>query len=139
MTIHSHTNKDLEDFVRFLPTLDKDVSRLNLIETFSNPRTILLVSDDRDYSLFEWFNDSVYTGHYFFRSRGREAKKVGREMISYLFKTYPFIQMIRGLTPLEYLGARWMNKQLKFKSHGIVQTDCGPHELVMLTKEDWNE
>lgn len=85
-------------------------------------------------SLFERGSDGIYTGHYFFAVRGREALKLGKEMLTRVFEETS-IKVIRGLTPLQKLGARWMSRQLGFKSYGVVGTDNGPCELFILIKE----
>jgi len=99
---------------------------------------IALANEDGDVALFEYYLPGVVTGHYFFKARARQAVKVAKEMLEELFTGDYDVKVIRGLTPLEKLGARWMNKQLKFNSYGVVQTEAGPCELVILTKEEWS-
>jgi len=98
---------------------------------------IALVNEDKDVALFEREIPGIVTGHYFFVSRGRAAVRVAKEMLKEAFTKDYDIKVIRGLTPLQKLGARWMNKQLGFKSYGVVNTIAGPCELVILTKEEW--
>lgn len=96
-----------------------------------------LSNDNGDIALFEYEYDGVYSGHYFFFSRGKEAVKAAKSLLKSFWTMNEDAKVIRGLTPLENLGARWMNKQLKFKSYGVIKTSVGPCELVILTKEEW--
>lgn len=89
-----------------------------------------------DLSLFEKVSESLYEGHYFFESRGKEALRVAQEMLAYFIQKFE-PQAIKGLTPLEHLGARWLSRKLGFKGYGVVQTPVGPCELFILTKKDW--
>lgn len=107
------------------------------VSWLANPLNICLTNGEGDFSLFERELPHVVTGHYFFKSRGRQAVRIAREMLAEAFLGAYEIELIRGLTPLQKLGARWMNKQLGFKSYGVVQTLVGPCELVMLTKQEW--
>ena len=64
-----------------------------------------------DFALFEYVNKGVYTGHYFFKSRGKRAVERGRDLLHEAFMGGHGIKAIRGLSPLEKLGARWLNRQ----------------------------
>ena len=97
------------------------------------------LTDGRNYSLFERELPHVVTGHYFFLDRGKEAISIAKEMLREAFNGDYNIDIIRGLTPLENLGARWMSKHIGFTSYGVVQTMLGPCELVILTKKEWEE
>lgn len=98
----------------------------------------IALTDGENVSLFGRLSDGIYTGHYFFVARGKAAVKVSFEMLDYLFKETD-IQIIRGLTPLHKLGARWMNRRLGFKGVGAIDTPQGPCELFVLTKKDYTE
>lgn len=93
---------------------------------------------ESDLSLFEKISDEVYEGHYFFQSRGKKALRTSQEMLSYFVDEFK-PRIIKGLTPLENLGARWMSRQLGFKSYGVVQTVAGPCELFIMTEQDWSK
>lgn len=106
-------------------------------EWLSNDENVALTNSRGDISLFERELPGVVTGHYFFHSRGHHAVRAAKEMLEEIFTGDYDVKLIRGLTPLEKLGARWMNKQLGFTSYGVVQTKVGPCELVILTKQEW--
>jgi len=100
---------------------------------------VALTNEYGDVSFFERELPFVVSGHYFFFSRGKQALTEAKKMLREAF-TGPYnIEVIRGLSPLQKLGARWMNKQLGFRSYGVVQTMAGPCELVILTKTEWLE
>lgn len=104
-------------------------------EWIDNPLNIALINDNQDISLFEFEAPGVVSGHYFFWSRGKIAVKAAKEFLNEIF-TYD-IKVVRGITPITNLGARWVNRQLGLKSYGIVQTTVGPCEIIILTKQEW--
>jgi hypothetical protein len=104
-----------------------------------NPANVALTNEDGDVSLFErqLGLPGTVCGHYFFHSRGKKARETAVAMLKQAF-TGPYnITTIIGLTPLDNLGALWMNKQLGFKSYGQVDTETGMCEFVVLTKHEW--
>ncbi len=115
-----------------------DYCAFDIEEWVNNPRNIAL-GEDNDLALFEYEKEGVYTGHYFFnRRKGREAIKLSKAILQELFTNEQFnIKIIRGLTPLENLKARWMSRHVGFKSYGAIQTLLGPCELFILTKDEW--
>lgn len=105
-------------------------------EWLDKPDNIAVTDGEDDYGLFELGLDEVYTGHYFFVRRGKAAKILAREMLEFFFNTTN-AKAVRGLTPLGKIGARWMSRQLGFKSYGVIQTIAGPCELFILTRKEW--
>lgn len=97
---------------------------------------IALINDNGDIALFEWEARGCYSGHYSFKSRGRKAIDSGKAFLDEVFDPCYNVEVIRGLTPLENLGARWMSRQLGFTSYGPVKTDIGPHEIFILTRKE---
>lgn len=97
------------------------------------PENLMITDGKGNVSLFELGSDGIYTGHYFFVVRGKAALSLAREMVTFFFDNTE-AKAIRGLTPLQKLGARWMSRQLGFKGHGVVNTENGPCELFILTK-----
>ena len=102
------------------------------------PTNIALVNDNEDVALFEIGFKDVYTGHYYFKSRGREAIKVARQFLDELFNTCYNIDVILGLTPISNLPARWLSRQVGFKSHGLVQGPKRHYEMFIITKKEFN-
>jgi hypothetical protein len=93
-----------------------------------------IIFDERGGACFAWRGPGIFEGHSFFLVRGREALSAGREAISLLD-----YRMIWGLTPTKngnadwFRSVRWFNRQLGFKSHGMIDTpDQGRCELFVL-------
>lgn len=98
--------------------------------------TNVALEDNGSFGVFEFLYPGVYTGHYFFKARGKEAKAIANKMLHEMFYKYG-AKVIRGLTPIEHKGALWMNRQLGFKRYEMVDTSAGPHYIFILTKEDF--
>lgn len=106
-------------------------------EWLANEENVCLTDGNGNFTLFQRFSPEVVMGHYFLEARGREALKLCRAFLEEIF-TGPYdVSIIQGITPKNKLGALWMNRQLGFKSTGTVETEIGPHELVVLTKLQW--
>lgn len=117
----------------------KSEDQVDPIEWLSNPDNIVLQNDRGDLALFEKGVKNIYSGHYFFQSRGREAIKAGTEFLDNLFNTCYNIPVLMGLVPLTNLGARWLSRQIGFKSHGVVHSSVRPYEMFIITKKEFNE
>lgn len=89
-------------------------------------------------SMFEYDSPGVYYGHYFFHERGRSAVDLAKNMLWRVFQL-PGIQVIKGLTPITNLGARWLSRHIGFNSHGLTDTKVGLCEIFILTKEEYNK
>lgn len=109
------------------------------IEWLSDPDNIVLQNDKGDVMLFEHGIRDIYSGHYFFKSRGRQAIQSAIEILDELFNTCYNIPVIMGLVPLTHLGARWLTRHIGFKSYGVQRTSQRPYELFIITKEEFNE
>jgi hypothetical protein len=85
-------------------------------------------------------NPSTVFGHYFFWSRGRQARDEGKQFLEEIFTTPEYnVEVILGLTPVEHKGALWMNKQLGFTEIGQTDSIVGQLKIVMLTKKQWEQ
>jgi hypothetical protein len=101
-----------------------------------NPDNIALINDKGDVGLFETCSLMVYSGHYFFLSRGKEAVLTAKEMMALIFDKYR-AEAIRGLVAEDHLASRWMARHLGFKSYGMVDTATKPHELFVMTRSEF--
>ena len=104
-------------------------------EWLEDNKNVALINDRGDVALFEYYSKGVYTGHYFFWSRGKEAVSSAEDFLSEFFTEYD-VEVLQGWTPLVNRGARWMNKRLGFKSYGVLLFE-DPCEHVMMTKQEW--
>lgn len=100
---------------------------------------IALTNKNEDLALFELSEDGIYTGHYFFNSRGKEAYEAAQKFLKEIFSKQYDVKVIRGLTPLDKKGALWMNRRLGFIEYGDIDTPDGPCRLVLLTRPEWIE
>jgi hypothetical protein len=103
--------------------------------------TVALINDNDDIALFERQQHnpiSVY-GHYFFWSRGKEARKAAKEFLKEAFTGDYGIEIILGLTPVTNKGALWMNRQLGFRELETIPTFIGDVRFVQLTKKEWEQ
>lgn len=104
----------------------------------SDPKNIALMNENGDLALFEPRIKNQYSGHYFFQSRGRKAIEAGKGFLDELFNSCYNIGTLTGFTPLDNKPARWMSRQLGFKSYGEVSLDDMIFELFIITKEEFN-
>ena len=110
---------------------------INPTDWLKEPHNIALKNDKGDVSLFQYSQDKVFIGHYFFFSRGREAITAAEEFLEELFTKY-HVEVIQGWTPLLNRKARWMSKRLGFKSYGVIHA-AEACELFIMTKQEWKQ
>jgi hypothetical protein len=96
---------------------------------------MLIENDDVGLATFEYFG--LYTVHWFYESRGRDAIGVAKRMIKWMFDNTG-CQVIRGLTPIDIKPARWLAKHVGLKSYGTVSFADETCELMMTTKDTFN-
>jgi hypothetical protein len=100
-----------------------------------SPGNIMWVEGDNvGLATFEY--PGVYNAHWFFNVRGRQALALAKAMLDHHFKETD-ARTIRGLTPVEYKGARWLARQIGMKSYGELEFPDGPYEMFFLTREDF--
>lgn len=116
---------------------DADIpSELDVVAWVSNPNNISLIDNFGNVALFEDCGGQTYSGHYFFVSKGKEAKDQALEALDLMFNKY-HAEVIKGLTPLTHRAALYMNGQLGFRRYGETPTPKGLHAIVVLTKADF--
>lgn len=111
-----------------------DEIRLDAPDWIRNPDNIGMVDDRGNVGMFGIFTPGVYTGHYFFKDRGKQARDVAVDMLSKMFET---ARVIRGLTPLDNRPAVWMTRHLGFKEVDVVDTWVGPCAVFIMTREEF--
>lgn len=109
------------------------------IDWIADPNNIALVNDQGDMALFEIGLKHIYTGHYYFKSRGRQAIDAGHEFLDAIFNTCYNINVVMGLTPIDNRAARWMSRRLGFKSYGDQQIGDQHFEMFIITKKEFNQ
>ena len=104
-------------------------------EWFDDPGNTALIDENENLFLLE--GEEVPSLHYFFKSRGRDAVRAAKAFLAYYFDGGG--RAVKGLTPVDKKGARWLSRQIGGKSYGIVYTIHGDFELFILTKEEHYE
>lgn len=110
------------------------------VEWVSNPVNLVLEIDD-DLALFEYGlpDKRIYSAHYFFKSRGKQAMQAAKAFLDEVFNSCYNIDVIMGLTPVEHRAARWMNRRMGATSYGIEEVHGKEFELFILTKKEFND
>lgn len=108
---------------------------INYEDWLAHPNNIMLVEGE-DIGLVVHNYPGVCTGHWFYKSRGRDALRCGERMIDHLFDKYG-MKAIRGITRVDLKAARWAARQVGFTSYGILEMDDGEYELFCLTKDEF--
>lgn len=99
---------------------------LSVFELIADERNVFLVDGDNG-AAFLWRGPGVFEGHSFFKARGREAITLGSRMLESMAGQ---ASLIWGTTPAKLRAARWFNRQIGFRSLGMVETpDLGLCEL----------
>lgn len=119
----------------FLGTEEK----VDPIEWLSDPVNIVFENEVGDLALFEYGfpTKKVYSGHYFFQSRGRQAVKAAKDFLDELFKPCYNIHILMGLVPADNLAAKWMTRRVGFKDYGPEEIDGKQYELFIITKKEF--
>jgi len=107
----------------------------DLEEWLEDDENICLREGD-DLGVFQYEYPGVFTGHYFFESRGRTALTHAQSILKELFVNYG-ARTVRGLTPTGHVAAKWMNRQLGFKPYGEMEMEEGDYELYCLTLDEF--
>lgn len=109
-------------------------------EWLANPTNIALENEYGDIALFEYGlpNKQIYSGHYYFKSRGRQAIQSARDFLDELFNSCYNISIVLGLIPIQNRAARWITRQLGFTSYGLETLHDKEYELFILTKKEFN-
>lgn len=127
--MRTYNTSYIRDIVEYLPIVGFEP--LSFILDHNN----IVIKNGSDYGVFEFTTFGTYTGHYFFKSRGRAAIESGKKILTELFDEHGACLVI-GFTPCEYKAAKWMNRQLGFKAGPIVDTPEGPCQMFTLLKRN---
>jgi hypothetical protein len=113
-----------------------DKISLDVDAWLASPLAIALSDEEGNIGLFEECSPHVYSGHYFFKDKGKAAKELSIEMLRWVFDEKAG-KVVRGLTPVENRPAAWMARHLGFKSYGDVDTWVGPCTIFIMTKDEF--
>lgn len=116
-----------------------EINDLNPREWLMNEANVAVVTKSGDLALFEraGLASHVVAGHFFFKSRGKEAIASAKEILKEAFKTGPGITMIVGLVPKDKKHVSAITRRLGFSYNGDVGPDSSLCEYFTLSKFDW--
>lgn len=120
----------------------EEIEGLDVQDWLSFEGNVALTNEHDDIAMFERVAavPSAVYGHYFFWSRGKQARAVAKEFLKEIFTTEEYgVETILGLTPVDHRGALWLNKQLGFKEVDQLDSVVGELKMVMLTKKEWEQ
>lgn len=80
----------------------------------------------------------MYTLHWFYKSRGKEALKVCKRMIEKLIAEQD-VKVLRGVIHMDNKPSRFLAKRMGFQRVSIEEFLDGPNELIYMTKEVFNQ
>lgn len=114
------------------------VAEATLEEWWANPSHLMFV-EGKNVGLATCEYPGVYTVHWYFDVRGRDAIRLAQRMVKNLFENYD-AKAIRGLTRVDMKAARWAARQVGMKSMGFVtHADGVETEIFCATKEEFLE
>lgn len=118
----------------------KTEEQVDPIEWLSDHTNIVLENKHGDLALFEYGLPTrrIYSGHYFFKSRGRQAIESAKGFLDELFNSCYNISILMGMVPIERKDVKWMTRQLGFTSYGLEEARGKQYELFILTKKEFN-
>ncbi len=116
-----HRTYDLSELPEVMGKYRDDIANFDPDNWIANPENIALTDGDGSFVLLQEDGPGVYYVHNFYKKRGRDAVRLAKEATKYAFDNFP-LEIAKGLTPVEHLGAKWLSRQAGFKSYGIIQT-----------------
>ncbi len=130
---------DLGKIKTAIQSLVKSTEKVDVEEWLADPTNIALENEHGDLALFEYGFPlkKIYSGHYFFKSRGRQALQAARDFLDEIFNPCYNINVITGFTPVDNKAARWISRRVGFTSHGFEEIHGKEYELFILTKKEF--
>lgn len=107
----------------------------NAEEWLADPANIL-IADGKDMVMLEGDGDGVYSLHWLLASRGRNALVTAERLLRRAFHDHR-ANVLYGLTPVHLRAARWFNRSIGATSQGIVETEFGPQEWFLMSRQEF--
>lgn len=102
---------------------------------FDMPKN-LMFTEGENVGLATYEYPGVYTVHWYYKVRGREAIELGKRMLKNLFDNYG-AETVRGVVRTDLKASRWAARQVGYKSVGIFKfPDGSENEIFILTKQE---
>jgi hypothetical protein len=128
--------KDLDLLIKATESVRDFVSVEALKHWIEMPRNRMFVEGD-SVGLATYEYPGLYSVHWYFKVRGKDAINLGKRMIAHLFN-HSDAKAIRGLIKTRLKAARWAARQVHFTSVGVVTyPDGDENELFCMTKDEF--
>lgn len=127
---------DLDLLLRATDLPEIHSTRQDFITWFNMPNN-LMFAEGENVGLATFDYPGLYTLHWYFKVKGREAIDLAKRMLANLFENYG-AEAVRGLIREDLKAARWACRQVGLKSHGLIEFPNGQKdELFTITKDEF--
>lgn len=93
----------------------------------------ILLQEDDNFALFEYYDNGIYWGHYFFSSaRGKDAVRLAAEMLKALKVHDPTTEAVYGCVPSDNKKAIWITRKLGFEYLYTMNTGLGAMQIYRM-------
>lgn len=132
--------REVRDFelLKKVTECTRDICPISELEAwFINPKHHMFLAGEDNVGLATYEYPGMYTVHWYYTVRGREAIELAKRMIANLFENYG-AQAVRGLIKDNMKASRWACRQVGLKSQGFMTFEDGDvNELFTATKSDF--
>ena len=131
-------NRDFDALIKATDQCRDLMSGTDCLRVLEKPNNLMFTSGSNvGLAIFDY--DKVYTVHWYFTARGREAIALAQDMIGNLFDNYG-AEVVRGLIKTKDKASRWACRQVGLKSYGLLMfPNNDENEIFILTKQEYNE
>lgn len=131
------TRKDFDLLVQATECC-RDLLSIEDIEKVLSKEDNLMFISGRNAGLAIYDAPGIYTVHWYYEARGREAINLGKDMIGLLFANHD-AKLLRGLIKTKLKASRWACRQLGFKSYGTIMfPENDENEFFCMTKLEYD-
>ena len=115
----------------------RDSCSLDMLKVFFDDPNSYMFVEDNNVGLAVCDYNGLYTVHWYFEKRGREAINLAKQMIANLFVNYG-AKAVRGLIKEHMKASRWACRQVGLKSLGFITfADGDVNEIFAATKDEF--
>lgn len=131
------TRKDFDLLVQATECC-RDLLSVADIETVLAKEDNLMLVSGSNVGLAIYDGPGIYTVHWYYDVRGREAIDLGKAMIGMMFDHHG-AKLLRGLIKTRLKASAWACRQLGFKSYGTIMfPENDENEFFCMTKLEYD-
>lgn len=131
-------NRNFDTLIKATDQCRDIMSGSDCFRVLEKPQNLMFTEGD-NVGLAIYDYDKVYTVHWYFKVRGKEAISLAQDMIGNLFENYG-AEVVRGLIKTRLKAARWACRKVGLKSYGFLTfLDNDENEIFFLTKTEYLE